>query len=348
MRLSDFDFELPEDRIALRPAAPRDSARMLVTRGGGVDDRHVRDLPDVLRRGDVVVFNDTKVVPARLHGERRRGASSAKMEFLLLRRVDAARWTAMARPAKRLSPGDEVTFGADLRAFVEARGAGGEIDLRFDVADGALDEALRVQGAMPLPPYILSKRAGDERDRIDYQTTFAKESGSVAAPTAGLHFTPGLMNALEAAGIARAFVTLHVGAGTFLPVKTENLDDHRMHAERGLVSAAAAEVINRARGRGGRVICVGTTALRLLETAALDGELQPWSGETDIFIRPGYRFRLVDGLVSNFHLPRSTLLMLVSALAGYEEVRRSYAHALAHGYRFYSYGDAGLWFGSAT
>ena len=346
MRLSDFDFDLPDDRIALRPAAPRDSARLLVTAAGGVEDRRVSDLPEVLRRGDVLVFNDTRVIPARLRGVRRRAASSAKVEILLVRRGQAARWTALARPAKRLSSGDEIEFGATLRARVTARGGDGEVELQFNVQADRLDELLSVDGVMPLPPYILSKRAEDERDRSDYQTMFAREGGSVAAPTAGLHFTPDLMDALDAAGIAHAFVTLHVGAGTFLPVKTDDLDDHRMHAEWGRVSPAAVEVVESARRRGGRVICVGTTALRLLETAAYDGELAAWSGETDIFIRPGYRFRLVDGLISNFHLPRSTLLMLVSALAGAQCVRESYAHALSHGYRFYSYGDAGLWFGS--
>ncbi|HTK36331.1 MAG TPA: tRNA preQ1(34) S-adenosylmethionine ribosyltransferase-isomerase QueA [Caulobacteraceae bacterium] len=355
MRLSDFDFDLPEDRIALRPASPRDRARLLVVRpGGGLEDRGVADLPSLLAPGDVLVFNDTRVIPARLFGARMRDGSAVRVEATLHKRLSPERWSAFMRPGKRLKPGDRVRFGegdsnacllSGLDATVEAKGDGGEVTLAFDLAGPALDDAIRNLGLMPLPPYIASKRAEDERDRTDYQTVYAREDGSVAAPTAGLHFTPDLLARLDARGIARAFVTLHVGAGTFLPVKTDRIDDHKMHAEVGVITEETASFINDARARGGRVVAVGTTSLRLLESAAgEDGVLRPFAGETDIFIRPGHRFRIVDALMSNFHLPQSTLLMLVAALAGVETMRGAYAHAVAAGYRFYSYGDSSLWF----
>jgi S-adenosylmethionine:tRNA ribosyltransferase-isomerase len=355
MRLSDFDFDLPEDRIALRPASPRDSARLLVVRpGGALEDRVVAELPDLLAPGDALVFNDTRVIPARLFGRRLREEGAVAVEATLHRRLDPARWTAFMRPGKRLKPGDRIRFGqesdaaclvAGLDATVEAKGEGGEVTLAFDLAGPALDEAVRGLGLMPLPPYIAARRAEDERDRSDYQTVYAREDGSVAAPTAGLHFTQALLDRLAERGIERQFVTLHVGAGTFLPVKTEDIEAHRMHAETGAVSAATAAALNAVRARGGRIVPVGTTSLRLLESATgEDGVVRPFAGETDIFIRPGYRFRAADALVSNFHLPQSTLLMLVAALAGLETVKAAYAHAVADGYRFYSYGDASLWF----
>jgi S-adenosylmethionine:tRNA ribosyltransferase-isomerase len=355
MRLSDFDFDLPEDRIALRPANPRDTARLLVVRGEGAwEDRGVGDLPGLLAPGDALVFNDTRVIPARLFGERLRQASTVKVEATLHRRLGPSRWSAFMRPGKRLAPGDRVRFGragetacllSALDATVEAKGEGGEVTLAFDLAGPALDEAVRGLGAMPLPPYIASKRAEDARDTTDYQTVYAREDGSVAAPTAGLHFTPALLERLDARGIERHFVTLHVGAGTFLPVKTEAIGDHKMHAEAGLITDETATALNAVRDRGGRIVCVGTTSLRLLESAVGDdGRIRAFAGETAIFIRPGYRFRAADALLSNFHLPQSTLLMLVAALAGLETVKGAYVHAVAAGYRFYSYGDASLWF----
>lgn len=353
MRLADFDFELPEDRIALRPANPRDAARLLVVRGQTLADRTVADLPALLSPGDVLVFNDTKVIPARLFGARLRGDGAVAVEATLHRRLSPSRWTAFMRPGKRLKPGDRVRFGqagetacltAGLDATVVSKGEGGEVELSFDLAGPALDEAIRGLGVPPLPPYIAAKRAEDARDVADYQTVYAREDGSVAAPTAGLHFTPELMARLEAQGIGRAFVTLHVGAGTFLPVKTERIEDHRMHPETGVVSEGTAAVLNAARARGGRIVPVGTTSLRLLESATnAGGTVRAFAGETDIFIRPGYRFRAADALMSNFHLPQSTLLMLVAALAGLDTVRSAYAHAVETGYRFYSYGDASLW-----
>jgi S-adenosylmethionine:tRNA ribosyltransferase-isomerase len=353
MRLADFDFELPEDRIALRPANPRDAARLLVARGQTLADRTVADLPALLSPGDVLVFNDTKVIPARLFGARLRGDGAVAVEATLHRRLSPSRWTAFMRPGKRLKPGDRVRFGqagetacltAGLDAMVVSKGEGGEVELSFDLAGPALDEAIRGLGVPPLPPYIAAKRAEDARDVADYQTVYAREDGSVAAPTAGLHFTPELMARLEAQGIGRAFVTLHVGAGTFLPVKTERIEDHRMHPETGVVSEETAAVLNAARARGGRIVPVGTTSLRLLESATnAGGTVRAFAGETDIFIRPGYRFRAADALMSNFHLPQSTLLMLVAALAGLDTVRSAYAHAVETGYRFYSYGDASLW-----
>ncbi len=352
MRLSDFDFPLPDERIALRPASPRDSARLLVVRpGAALADAVVRDLPELLAPGDVLVFNDTRVIPARLDGVRERpgatqdGAGGVQVEATLHRRTAPDAWTAFMRPGKRLHPGDAVRFGPGLTAVVEAKLEGGEVALRFDHAGADLDVAIAEAGAMPLPPYIASKRPGDARDRADYQTVYARLDGSVAAPTAGLHFTPELLQRLDARGIGRAFVTLHVGAGTFLPVKTDEVADHRMHAEWGEAPAATADALNAARARGGRIVCVGTTSLRLLESAAdADGVVHPFAGETDIFITPGHRFRAADALLSNFHLPKSTLVMLVAAFAGHDAQRAAYAHAVEAGYRFYSYGDAGLWF----
>jgi S-adenosylmethionine:tRNA ribosyltransferase-isomerase len=353
MQLADFDFDLPEDRIALRPASPRDSARMLVVEpGGALKDLAVRDLPDQLRRGDVLVLNDTKVIPARLKGVRRRDDSVVAVEATLHRRLSPHSWTAFMKPGKRLAEGDRVQFGeahdracflGELNATVKAKGEGGEVTLGFDLSGPDLDAAIAERGAMPLPPYIAARRAEDERDLTDYQTVYAAEDGSVAAPTAGLHFTPQLFERLAAAGVETAFVTLHVGAGTFLPVKTEDVAQHRMHPEWGEVDAATAERLNAARAAGGRIVCVGTTSLRLLESAAgEDGRLRPFAGETAIFITPGYRFRAADGLMTNFHLPRSTLFMLVAAFAGLPAMRAAYAHAIAAGYRFYSYGDASL------
>ncbi len=354
MRVDLFDFELPEDRIALRPAEPRDAARLLVVRPGtGLGDRRVADLPDLLDPGDLLVFNDTKVIPAQLTGIRRRGGAAAEIDATLHMRIAPDRWKAFARPAKRLAVGDRVSFGHDsnacflgkLEATVAEKGEAGEVTLAFDLSGAFLDEALQAVGHVPLPPYIASKRADDDRDRSDYQTIYAREEGAVAAPTAGLHFTPALFDALDKRGIERTFVTLHVGAGTFLPVKADDTVDHKMHAESGTVSAEVAAAVNAARQRGNRVVAVGTTSLRLLETAASgDGKLSAWSGSTDIFITPGYRFRIVDALMTNFHLPRSTLFMLVSAFSGLETMRAAYRHAIDNHYRFYSYGDAGLLF----
>lgn len=353
MQLADFDFELPEDRIALRPVSPRDSARMLlVAPGRPLEDLSVADLPAQLRAGDVLVLNDTKVIPARLKGRRVREASNVAVEATLHKRLSPSRWTAFMKPGKKLAPGDRVQFGETqdracllgaLDATVVDKGEGGEVTLAFDLAGPDLDSAISERGAMPLPPYIAAKRGEDEQDRADYQTVYADEEGSVAAPTAGLHFTPSLLERLQAMGVTLQFVTLHVGAGTFLPVKTENLSEHRMHAEYGEVDAATAQALNAARAAGGRIVCVGTTSLRLLESAAgEDGVIRPFAAETSIFITPGYRFRAADGLMTNFHLPRSTLFMLVSAFAGAQAMRAAYAHAIARGYRFYSYGDASL------
>jgi S-adenosylmethionine:tRNA ribosyltransferase-isomerase len=353
MQPADFDFHLPEDRIALRPANPRDSARLLLAAPDApLQDLAVSDLPGLLRAGDVLVLNDTRVIPARLKGVRHRQESQVAVEATLHRRLSPHVWTAFMRPGKRLAPGDRVSFGESsdracllgaLDATVTAKGEGGELTLSFDLAGPDLDAAIAERGAMPLPPYIAAKRGEDERDRIDYQTVYADEDGSVAAPTAGLHFTPELFAKLDAAGIGTAFVTLHVGAGTFLPVKADKLADHRMHAEWGEVDAATAERLNAAKAAGGRIVCVGTTSLRLLESATgEDGVIRPFTDETAIFITPGYRFRAVDGLMTNFHLPRSTLFMLVCAFAGTEAMKAAYAHAIESGYRFYSYGDASL------
>jgi len=349
MLVSDFDFDLPPDRIALRPARPRDAARLLaVSRGGAISDHVVRELPSLLQPGDALVFNDTRVIAARLHGRRARGETSAAIQVTLHKRLGPDRWAAFARPAKRLKLDDEIVFaGVEssgcLAARVAAIGEAGDVTLSFAQAGPDLDTAIAAHGAMPLPPYIAARRPEDARDQHDYQTMFAREPASVAAPTAGLHFTPELMERLAARGVGAHFLTLEVGAGTFLPVKSERVAEHHMHAERGVISAATARALNAARQAGGRLVCVGTTSLRLIESAAdEDGRIHPFDGETDIFITPGCRFRAVDGLMTNFHLPRSTLFMLVCALAGTEVMRRAYAHAVASGYRFYSYGDASL------
>jgi S-adenosylmethionine:tRNA ribosyltransferase-isomerase len=348
MRVDQFDFELPEDRIALHPVEPRDAARMLVVdAAGGLADRQVRDLLEILQSGDVLVVNDTKVLPADLRGVRHRGDSTRKVAFNLHKRVDASTWLAFARPAKQLQAGDRLELGAEgaLQAVVVEKGEAGEVMLVFDLRGAELDEAIKANGAMPLPPDIGGKRPVEERDKLDYQTVYAAVDGAVAAPTAGLHFTEKLLQDLALKGISVERVTLHVGAGTFLPMKAEDTDDHLMHAEWGELTQAAAERIAAARAAGGRVVAVGTTSLRLLESAARPtGELAPFLGETDIFITPGFRFRVVDVLLTNFHLPRSTLFMLVSAFSGLERMQDAYAHAIATGYRFYSYGDASLLF----
>ncbi len=343
MRVDHFDFELPDDRIALRPAEPREAARLLEV-DAALSDRTLADLPSLLRPGDALVVNDTRVIPARLSGTRRRGEATARIEATLHKREGAERWLAFIRPAKKLQLGETVQFGtpdAPLDALCLARNGEGEGLLGFSAAGAALDEALRCHGTMPLPPYIAGRRTADTHDDADYQTLFADRPGAVAAPTAGLHFTPALLAAIAARGVTLVRLTLHVGAGTFLPVKAEDTADHRMHAEWGEIDAAAADTLNRLRRAGGRVVAAGTTSLRLLESAAgEDGMVRPFSGDTRIFITPGYRFRAVDALFTNFHLPRSTLFMLVSAFAGLERMRAAYAHAIAAGYRFYSYGDA--------
>jgi S-adenosylmethionine:tRNA ribosyltransferase-isomerase len=357
MRTDLFDFALPQDRIALRPASPRDAARLLVVRPGAqpeLADHAVADLPALLRRGDVLVVNDTKVFPANLHGRRLgRGDHQPAIAATLIRRLDGSRWRALVKPAKRLAAGDIVRFGGEgrvcfleqLDATVEQKGEGGEVTFAFASHGAALDQVLAERGDMPLPPYIASHRAVDERDRTDYQTMFAREEGSVAAPTAGLHFTGALTAALAEHGIDLRRVTLHVGPGTFLPVKAEDTSGHTMQAEWGTVSAETAAALNAARDAGGRIVAVGSTSLRLIESAAADdGTLAPFSGETALFITPGYRFRAVDAMLTNFHLPRSTLFMLVAAFCGLDVMRRAYAHAIDSGYRFYSYGDACLLF----
>lgn len=349
MRVDQFDFELPERHIALHPVEPRDAARMLVVSPDAApQDRHVRDLLGILRPGDVLVVNDTRVIPAELSGVRLRGQSQRRVSFNLHRRVDAATWRAFARPAKHLQRGDRLELGRGRRklgATVAGVGEAGEVEITFDLAGAPLDEAIKANGAMPLPPYIGSKRDVESRDAVDYQTVYATVEGAVAAPTAGLHFTERLLQELSLAGVGIERVTLHVGAGTFLPVKVEDTEQHRMHAEWGEITQATAERIAAARTRGGRVVAVGTTSLRLLEAAArFTGELAPFIGETDIFITPGFEFRVVDVLLTNFHLPRSTLFMLVSAFAGLATMQAAYAHAIREGYRFYSYGDASLLF----
>ena len=338
LRVDDFDFELPPERIALRPVSPRDAARMLVVRPDALSDHAVRDLPSRLRAGDVLVFNDTRVLPAQLHGRR----GEARIGVTLHKREDSWRWHAFVRNAKRLKLGDRVDFGSGLAGIVEARGDDGSVLWRFE-AEMPLEAALALAGTMPLPPYIAGKRPTDARDAADYQTIYADKPGAVAAPTAGLHFTPELFAALDAAGVAREMLTLHVGAGTFLPVKADDTADHRMHAEWGAIDAPTAARLNAVRAAGGRLIAVGTTSLRLIESAAdPDGTIRPFAGDTAIFITPGYAFRAVDGLMTNFHLPRSTLFMLVSAMMGLETMRSAYAYAIARHYRFYSYGDASL------
>ncbi len=349
MKTADFDFDLPEDRIALRPAEPRDAARLLVVRDGRLTDHVVRDLPDFLRPGDALVFNDTRVIPARLSGVRKRFGPdgeilSVDVEATLHHRDAPDVWSAFMKPGKRLKAGDRVHFRT-LAATVTAKSDNGLITLKFDLSGPALDDAIRTVGVMPLPPYIAAKRPEDDRDLSDYQTVFAAHDGSVAAPTAGLHFTPALLDAIRAKGVTTHAVTLHVGAGTFLPVKAEDTADHKMHSEWGEVSADTATALTAVHAAGGRIVCVGTTSLRLLESATTeDGVIQPFHGDTAIFITPGYRFRAVDMLMTNFHLPKSTLFMLVSAFAGQDVMRDAYAHAVAEGYRFYSYGDGSLLF----
>jgi len=339
MRVDLFDFELPSELIALRPARPRDAARMLVVnREGAFQDRSVRDLPRLLRRGDVLVFNDTRVIPAQLEGRR----GEARIGATLHKRIDLRRWQAFVRNAKRLRAGDTIAFPAGVAAVAETRHDDGSWTLAF-AGEEPVEVLLERAGQMPLPPYIAGKRATDEADREDYQTMFAREDGAVAAPTAALHFTSDLLAALDEVGVGRETLTLHVGAGTFLPVKAEDTEAHRMHAEWGRIEAATAERLNAARRAGGRLIAVGTTSLRLLESAAdADGTIRPFEGDTAIFITPGYKFRAIDGLMTNFHLPKSTLFMLVSALMGLERMKEAYAHAIAGQYRFYSYGDSSL------
>ena len=349
LRTELFDFELPEDRIALYPASPRDSARLLVAGGEGRMDLMVRDLPDLLSPGDALVFNDTRVIPAALDGVRVRGALQANVAFNLIKRTAPNCWRAFARPAKRLDVGDRVEFqnnaGMVLKALVSEKGEAGEVELAFDRDGADLDAAINLVGRMPLPPYIALKREADAGDEAAYQTIYARRDGAVAAPTAGLHFTPELFATLDARGISRHFVTLHVGAGTFLPVKADDTADHKMHSEWGEISEETAAALNAVRRKGGRVVAVGTTSLRILESATpAGGPISAWSGETAIFITPGYQFKAVDVLMTNFHLPRSTLFMLVSAFSGLEAMQAAYAHAIGKGYRFYSYGDACLLF----
>jgi S-adenosylmethionine:tRNA ribosyltransferase-isomerase len=354
MRTDLFDFELPQERIALRPVTPRDAARLLVVKPGeALDDRVISDLPKLLRAGDQLVVNDTRVLPVQLFGRRLGREPEPKIEATLIKRIDSSRWQAFAKPAKRLHEGDVVRFGAEgrvcllgqLDATVEAKGEAGEVTLAFTFHGPVLDQAISDVGSMPLPPYIVARRAADDRDVSDYQTMFAREEGAVAAPTAGLHFTQSLLTAIEQAGIGLHRLTLHVGAGTFLPVKVDDTAGHKMHAEWGTLSEVTAQALNDARARGGRIVAVGTTSLRLLESAASeDGKLQEYAGETSIFITPGYRFRAVDVLLTNFHLPRSTLFMLVAAFSGLDTMKAAYAHAIRSNYRFYSYGDACLLF----
>jgi len=339
MRVDLFDFDLPAENIALRPASPRDSARLLLVPGdGAMEDRIVRDLPSLLRAGDVLVFNDTRVIPAQLEGMR----GEARIGATLHKRLGLRQWQAFLRNTKRVRDGDRIDFGAGVTAIAGPRDEDGGVTLDFE-GEEPVEILLERAGRMPLPPYIASKRATDERDRSDYQTMFAREDGAVAAPTAALHFTPDLTAALAQAGVLTETLTLHVGAGTFLPVKADDTDDHRMHAEWGRIDQDTADRLNAARAAGGRIIAVGTTSLRLLESATgEDGVIRPFADETRIFITPGYRFRAIDGLMTNFHLPKSTLFMLVSALMGRDRMQQVYAHAIATGYRFYSYGDSSL------
>ncbi|GAC1336648.1 MAG: tRNA preQ1(34) S-adenosylmethionine ribosyltransferase-isomerase QueA [Bradyrhizobium sp.] len=357
MRTDLFDFELPAASIALRPASPRDSARMLIVQPDGVlRDARVADLPLWLKPGDQLVVNDTKVISAQLDGRRIGRDTEPKIAATLIKRLDGSRWQALVKPAKKLSPGDVVRFGNEgrvcllghLDAEVEHKGEEGEVTLAFAFHGPALDQAIADLGAPPLPPYIAARRAPDERDAADYQTMFAANEGAVAAPTAGLHFTPALDAALRERGVGIHRITLHVGAGTFLPVKVDDTAGHKMHSEWGTISRETADALNAARANGGRVVAVGTTSMRLLESAAAkDGTIEPFAGETAIFITPGYRFRAVDVLLTNFHLPRSTLFMLVSAFSGLDAMKQAYAHAIGNGYRFYSYGDACLLFRAA-
>ena len=348
MRVDEFDFDLPEENIALRPAVPRDSARLLVVNGPDqkLQDQLVSELAEFLQPGDALVFNDTRVIPAQLEGVRRRGDVVANIGATLHMRESADTWRAFVRGAKKLKIGESIDFGqGQFLAEVLERAEGGEVAFRFNCSGPDLDLALVTWGHVPLPPYIALKRDEDEQDRKDYQTIYAREDGAVAVPTAGLHFTERLLESLQAKGISQHYVTLHVGAGTFLPVKVDDTDDHKMHSEIGIVSQQTADALNQVRRNGGRVVSVGTTSLRLLESATNEqAEIQPWSGATDIFITPGYRFKAIDALMTNFHLPRSTLFMLVSAFAGKDVMKCVYAHAIDQGYRFYSYGDSSLLF----
>ncbi|MES2846270.1 MAG: tRNA preQ1(34) S-adenosylmethionine ribosyltransferase-isomerase QueA [Pseudomonadota bacterium] len=341
MKLSDFDFDLPEALIATRPARPRTAAKLLVAEGDSIRDLHVRDLVDVFRPGDLLVLNNTRVIPARLSGTRARGDAVAKVEITLLE-PQATGWRALAKPLRKVQVDEVIRFSDRLSATVAAK-TDTDLSLTFNLTGDDFDTALAEAGAMPLPPYIAAKRAPDAQDRDDYQTVFARHAGAVAAPTASLHFDDALLVALRDKGVTFAEVTLHVGAGTFLPVKVDDVTTHKMHAEWGQVTADAAAWINAARAAGDRIIPVGTTALRLIESAAqADGTVHPWQGPTDIFIYPGYRFRVADALMTNFHLPKSTLMMLVSALMGTERIRTIYDHAISHDYRFFSYGDSSL------
>lgn len=338
MRVDLFDFELPQENIALRPASPRDSARLLAVMGGAIADHIVRDLPSLLNPGDCLVFNDTRVIPAQLEGRR----GEAKIGATLHKREGLREWRAFVRNAKRVKLGDQIVFGGGVTAIAQDRGADGSLLLHFE-GEEPVEILLERAGTMPLPPYIAARRPVDERDQEDYQTMFAREKGAVAAPTAALHFTPELMAALAARGVGHETLTLHVGAGTFLPVKADDTNDHQMHAEWGRIDAATADRLNAVRAQGGRIIAVGTTSLRLLESAATEDKvIRPFEGDTSIFITPGYRFKAIDGLMTNFHLPKSTLFMLVSALMGLETMQAAYAHAIGAGYRFYSYGDSSL------
>ncbi|WP_309667523.1 tRNA preQ1(34) S-adenosylmethionine ribosyltransferase-isomerase QueA [Tabrizicola sp.] len=341
MKLADFDFPLPDHLIATRPARPRTHARLLLAEGDAISDRHVYDLMDIFRAGDRLVLNNTRVIPARLFGQRTRGDATAKIEITLLDPQPGG-WRALAKPLRKVNEGEEIRFSERLSATVSAKSAT-DLTLQFNLTGDDFDAALNAAGAMPLPPYIAAKRAADDQDRTDYQTVFARHAGAVAAPTASLHFDQPLLRALAAKGVDFTEVTLHVGAGTFLPVKVDDVTTHKMHAEWGQVTATAAAEINATRAAGGRIIPVGTTALRLIESAAdTGGTLHPWQGDTDIFIYPGYRFRVTDALMTNFHLPKSTLMMLVSALMGKDRIDRIYAHAIAQEYRFFSYGDSSL------
>ena len=345
MKLSDFDFDLPETLIATRPAKPRSSARLLVAQDGQISDLTVMDLVNQLGAGDRLVLNDTRVIPARLTGQRHRASAqgdvSAKIEVTLLEPRADGTWAALIKPLKKVKDGEDIVFSDDLSAEVEGRDEG-QAQIRFNLTGDDFDAALAAAGAMPLPPYIAALRAPDDQDKEDYQTVWARNTGAVAAPTASLHFDDTLLAALRDKGVEFTYVTLHVGAGTFLPVKVDDIRDHKMHSEWGHVSEQAAAEINATKAAGKRVIPVGTTALRLIESAAKDGAMAPWTGPTDIFITPGFEFQIADGLMTNFHLPKSTLMMLVSALAGVQNIKDIYAHAISQGYRFFSYGDASL------
>ncbi|MDJ0614541.1 MAG: tRNA preQ1(34) S-adenosylmethionine ribosyltransferase-isomerase QueA [Rhizobiaceae bacterium] len=348
MKVDLFDFDLPEENIALRPANPRDSAKFLIV-NDGLEDRIVSELPDLLKAGDVLVFNDTKVIPTQLTGVRIREGATASISATLHTRIASDRWLCFAKGSKKLKEGDRIRFGVGeahcgtLDCTVRSKDDAGNVELLFDLSGAAFDQKLMQVGTMPLPPYIAGKRGADDQDKSDYQTMYAREEGAVAAPTAGLHFTPELMQALEQKGILLKYVTLHVGPGTFLPMKVDNTEDHEMHSEWGVVSHETADAINTSKANGGRLVCVGTTSLRLIESAAQDdGMLAAWEGDTDIFITPGYRFKAVDMLMTNFHLPKSTLFMLVSALCGLDAMKAAYQHAIENDYRFYSYGDSSL------